>query len=31
MIPKSRWDFSEAEIVDLATDLMVQERIKKLR
>jgi hypothetical protein len=28
---QSRWDFSEAEIVDLATDLMVQERIKKLR
>jgi hypothetical protein len=28
---QSRWDFSQGEIVELATDLMVQERIKKLR
>jgi hypothetical protein len=28
---QSRWDFSEGEIVELATDLMVQERLKKLR
>jgi len=28
---QSRWDFSEGEIVELATDLMVQERLKKLQ
>lgn len=27
---QSRWSFDESEIVDLATNLMVQERIKKL-
>jgi hypothetical protein len=28
---QSRWDFSEAEIVELATDLMVRERLNILR
>ena len=28
---QSRWAFDESEIVELATDLMVQERIRRLR
>ena len=27
---QSRWDFSEGEVVELATDWMVQERLKKI-